>query len=302
MLDWDDLRFFLATARLRTLAAAAKQLHVTQSTVSRRLAGLQASLGVRLLHRSGSGYVLTLAGESIRAHVERVELETLAVERAVGGHDVKLEGIVRVGSAQLLTSHLLAASFAALHLQHHTILIEALSGTEAEMLATREADIVVRFRRFEEHDLVVRNVGHLAFGLYGSLAYLARHGGPEPGSGCAGHQLIELFDNREVPPHAGWIGEHAGRANVVLRADSYETQYWSAYNGGGLALLPCFRADREPALRRIALPAPVPAAEIWLGVRREDRHVPRIRIVLDLIAAAVRDNAALLEAATSEVA
>ena len=104
--------------------------------------------------------MLTLAGESICAHME---LEALTVERAVGGHDVRLDGIVRFGSVQLLTSHLLAASFAALHLQHHTILIEALSGTEGEMLATREADIVVRFRRFEEHDLVVGNVGSLAY-------------------------------------------------------------------------------------------------------------------------------------------
>ena len=46
MLDWDDLRFFLAVARHHTLAAAAKHLHVTQSTVSRRLASLQESMGV----------------------------------------------------------------------------------------------------------------------------------------------------------------------------------------------------------------------------------------------------------------
>ena len=87
---------------------------------------------------------------------------------------------------------------------------------------------------------------------------------------------------------------------MVLKADSYETQYWSAYNGGGLALLPCFRADREPALRRIATPMPAPAAEIWLGVRQDDRHMPRIRTVLDLIAGAVRDNAASLGASEVE--
>ena len=68
MLDWDDLRFFLAIARHRTLGAAAIHLRVTQSTVSRRLASLQEKMGVRLLQRAADGYVLTLAGESIRAH------------------------------------------------------------------------------------------------------------------------------------------------------------------------------------------------------------------------------------------
>ncbi len=53
MLDWDDLRFFLAIARHRTLSAAAKHLHVTQSTVGRRLASLQARMGVRLLQHTG---------------------------------------------------------------------------------------------------------------------------------------------------------------------------------------------------------------------------------------------------------
>jgi DNA-binding transcriptional LysR family regulator len=109
MLDWDDLRFFLAIARHRTLATAAKHLQVTQSTVSRRLASLQEKMGVRQLQRTVDGYVLTLAGESIRAHVERLEAEALSVERAVAGHDIRLDGLVRVTSSQLLTSHLTEA-------------------------------------------------------------------------------------------------------------------------------------------------------------------------------------------------
>ena len=134
MLDWDDLRFFLAIARHRTLAAAARHLHVTQSTVGRRLASLQAGMGVRLLQRTADGYVLTLAGESIRSRVERVEAEALSVEHAVAGHDVRLEGVVRVSSSQLVTSHLLAPCFAALHAHHPGILIEAHSSLPASRL------------------------------------------------------------------------------------------------------------------------------------------------------------------------
>ena len=89
-----------------------------------------------------------------------------------------------------------------------------------------------------------------------------------------------------------------------MRADSYETQHWSVCNGGGLALLPRFRADAEPGLRRISTPTPVPLAEVWLGVHRENRRVPRVRTVLDAIAAAVRGRANLLNpaAAVSEPA
>ena len=81
MIDWDDLRFFLAAIRQGNLSAAARELHVAQSTVGRRLASLETSLGVRLLNRTPNGYVPTLAGEEVRAHAERLEAETLALER-----------------------------------------------------------------------------------------------------------------------------------------------------------------------------------------------------------------------------
>ena len=294
MLDWDDLRFFLAVARHGTLATAARHLHVTQSTVSRRIAAMQAGMGVRLLQRTTDGYVLTLAGESIRQHVERVEAETQLVETTVAGLDARLSGMVRVASSQVLTSHLLALCFTALHALHPDIVIEALPDLAGKALAAREADIVVGLRRFEHHDLVARSIGHLAFGLYACVSYLAHHGEPDLGSGCNGHRLITLVDDQTLPDQAAWLADHAGRAQVVLRADSYETQHWSASCAGGLALLPRFRADAEPALRRIDTPAPAPPAEIWLGAHHENRQVPRVRAVLDCIAEVVRGKAVML--------
>jgi DNA-binding transcriptional LysR family regulator len=64
MLDWDNLRFFLTISRHGSLSAAAMDLHVAQSTVGRRLASLEASLGGRLLNRTPEGYVPTLAGRA----------------------------------------------------------------------------------------------------------------------------------------------------------------------------------------------------------------------------------------------
>ncbi|HET6605043.1 MAG TPA: LysR family transcriptional regulator [Rhodopila sp.] len=296
MLDWDDLRFFLSVARHKTLAAAAKHLQVTQSTVSRRLTSLQDGMGARLLVRTGDGYVPTLAGESIRAHVERVEAETLAVERAVAGHDERLEGLVRVASSQLLASHLLAPSFAALHALHGNILIEALPESTGD-LTGRDVDIIVRLRRFESQELVVRRIGEIAFGLYGCVSYLIRHGHPDIAEGCPGHQLITRLTDYEGSAQSAWLAENAARAHITLKADSYETQLWAASCGGGLALLPRFRADAEPALRRLSTTVGVPSSEVWLGVHRENRQMPRVRIVLDLIAEAVRTRSEILNPA-----
>lgn len=288
MLDWDDLRFFLAVARQRSLAAAARQMGVTQSTVGRRLASLEAAIGARMFHRRADGYVLTLAGKEILANVERIEGEALHLERIVGGHDARMAGVVRVTGNQLVTSHLVAPCLAELHARDRSVMVELLPLLSGDALATREADIGVQLKPFEYQDLVVRKLGSIAFGVYASCDYLGRCGEPDMDDGYASHQLITLLEDRELPAHVAWLSEHASRAEVVLRSDNYETQHWATACGCGLAVLPRFRADAEPVLRRLATQAPVPSADIWLGVHRENRDKPRVRAVLDCIANAVR--------------
>jgi DNA-binding transcriptional LysR family regulator len=208
MLDWDDLRFFLALARHGTLSSAAKVLHVSQSTVGRRLNSLEATLAVRLLNRTPEGYVPTLAGEEVRRKAESLEAEALALERDVTGRDTRLRGLVRVTCAETIAAHLLAPSFASLHAQHPDIMIELIPNPRELSLAMREADISVRMRQPEQHDLVVRRIGGIAFGLYATAGYIRERGELNFDDGCPDHHLItQMEDSQEMsrpPTAAGW--------------------------------------------------------------------------------------------------
>jgi DNA-binding transcriptional LysR family regulator len=135
MLDWDDLRFFLTLTRTGSLSAAARDLRVAQSTVGRRLASLEASLGVRLLNRTPDGYLPTLAGEEVRVQAERLEAEALSLERIVGGRDTRLAGLVRVTCAETIASHILAPCFGALHAEHPDMMVELISNARELSLA-----------------------------------------------------------------------------------------------------------------------------------------------------------------------
>ena len=297
LLDWDDLRFFLAIARTGSLSAAARALRVTQSTVGRRLASLEAGLGTRLLHRTPEGYVPTLAGEAILAQVERIEAETLAMERAVGGRDALLEGVVRVTAVETLASHVIAPALCAFQRSHPEISIELLASVRHVSLAMREADIAVRLARFEQHDLVARRIGIMAHGLYASPAYLERHGMPDFAAGCAGHRLITGLDGAEVAQLADWLAELAPRATVALRTDSPEAQLQAALCGQGMACLPRLRGD-VPGSGALQPLRPLHAravVEIWLAVHKDNRKTPRIRLVADAVAAAVRSRAGELD-------
>ena len=283
MLDWDDLRFFLALARTGSLSAAARDLRVAQSTVGRRLASLETSLGVRLLNRTPDGYLPTLAGDEVRAQAEKLEAEALSLERTVAGRDNRLAGLVRVTCAETIASYLLAPCFAALHAEHPDMMVELLSNSRELSLAMREAEISVRLTRSDQHDLVVRKIGSLDFGLYAAPAYLERQDQPDYAAGCPGQHLITQLDDIQDAAQTSWLADLAPRARVAVQTNSHEAAVLAAVHGGGLACLARFRGDRESGLTRLTTPSPPPSAGIWLVVHRDNRHTARIRTVLSHI-------------------
>lgn len=295
MLDWDDLRFFLALSRHGSLSAAAKVLHVSQSTVGRRLNSLEATLGVRLLNRTPDGYVPTLAGVDVREKAERLEAEAIALERDVTGRDTRLRGLVRVTCAETLAAHILAPSFAKLHEQHPDIMIELIPNPRELSLAMREADISLRMRQPEQHDLVVRRVGGIAFGIYATPDYVRNHGGLDVEDGCTGHRLITQLEDTQEMTQSAWLTDLASRAIVVLQTSSHEAAVLAAASGGGLACLARFRGDGEARLTRLPVPTEPPSADILLLVHKDNRDTPRIRVVLTHITECIHALTAVLQ-------
>ena len=294
-MDWDDLRFFLALARHGTLSAAAKVLHVSQSTVGRRLTSLEATLAVRLLNRTPEGYVPTLAGASVREKAERLEAEALALERDVSGRDARLRGLVRVTCAETMAAHILAPSFARLHTLHPDIMIELIPNSRELSLSMREADVSVRLSHPEQHDLVVRRIGGIAFGIYATADYLKERGPLDFDDGCTGHRLITQMDDTQEMTQSAWLTEMASRATVALQTSSHEAAVLAAANGGGLACLARFRADAEECLIRLPVPTEPPSADILLLVHKDNRDTPRIRVVLTHITDCIHELAPMLQ-------
>ena len=299
MLDWDDLRFFLSLARHGSLSAAAKELHVALSTVGRRLASLEAALGVRLLNRTPEGYRPTLAGEEVLAQSTQLEELALQLERSVGGRDVTLAGLVRVTCAETVAAHILAPTFAVLHQAYPDITVELIPNPRELSLSMREAEVSVRLKRPEQHDLVVRRIGTLAFGLYASTAYLEQHGPLDFAGGLPGQHCITQHEDVQDVTQTVWLGELMPRARISVQTTSHEAAVIAAVHGAGLACLACFRADAEPSLCRLVPPSLVPSAGIWLVVHRDSRSTPRIRVVLSAITANVRAMRARLDPAAA---
>jgi len=283
MLEWDDLKSFLAIARHGNLSAAARGLKVTQTTMGRRLEALHARAGATLLQKTPTGFVLTAAGERVLANVERMEAEALSVERAITGEDARIAGEVRITTVETFGARVLTPLLKPLLDAQPDLCIELITDTRALSLSRREADVALRLANFEQHEAVVRRVGDMAFGLYASRSYIAAAGHPDLGSGAPGHRVVALQEDLALLPEASRLAQLTRGAHVTLRSNSRDAQLQAVLAGYGLAMLPCYLARDAEDLVEIEPDSARVVRGIWLGVHRDTRHTPRIRLVLDSV-------------------
>ena len=290
---WDDLRVFLAIASERTLSAAARRLKVDQSTVGRRLAALEAATSARLFDRTPDGYVLTGAGEMVLPSIQEIEAAATSVERKLVGGDARLEGRVHLATSDSFAAWFLVPRLHALHQRHAGISVDLVTGNRPVNLARREADLSVRFSRPEQPHVVARRLGQAAWALYGAESYVGRFGVPRPRTQLEGHAVIGFGDQLRATAGARWLAENGARGRVVLWSDSLLSQAAAVAAGLGVSPLPCLFGDPHPDLRRLP-PGIVGHHDIWLVVHPDVRASARVRVVMDYLAALIKNEAPLL--------
>lgn len=285
MIDWDDLRHFLAVHRHGNLARAGAVLHINPTTVGRRLAALEERIGSRLFERHTSGWTITEAGLQLLPRAERIETEVLAVEREVAGADARLEGTVRVSATEMLATRFIVPYLWRFREMYPDLTIEMICTGDLLDLERREADIALALTRSSRESLIVRRIARSRLGLYASAKYLEKRGLPErPDETLAGHYVLLLADTRAFDFENEWMQRRLDGARVALRSDSVTALYAATLGGLGIALLPRAVADREPLLHHIeTTDAPEPRP-IWQMVHRDLQHAPRVRAVLDFLA------------------
>ncbi len=274
-LEWGHLRFFLELVRTGSHSRAARRLGVDRNTVSRRVAALEAELGVALFERGPQGWSQTPAGQELAELAGRVEENVLALARHVEARDPALRGTTRLTTVPHLATHLLPPALPALRRRHPALLLEVAADARAFDLSRREADLAMRTGRPRDSGLVARRLSQLAHAFYAGAD-------TEAGDRSAVDFRADLFlgGDAETDPHERWLHELAPGRQVVYRSNSTASLLAAARQGLGVVLLPCYIADGDPALRRLDGPDP-PSLEIWLLVHGDLRRTPRVRAVID---------------------
>lgn len=277
-MEWSDLKIFLAIARFGTLGAAARSLGLTQPTMGRRLRALEASVGQTLFQRTTEGFVLTEEGAAVLAGAERIEEETLAMERILAGGSRQLGGFLRLSSSDWFGAHVLSPVLAEFSQLHPKVVVELLTDSRLLSLPRREADLVFRIQPFTEAEIISRKLIHIKYGLY------IRRGAPHPRAfEGVGARLVTMDQAFGDMPDAGWLQRLLPRAEIVMRSNSRDVQAALCANGAGLAVLPRPLGNSLAAIELVDLGEAPPGRDTWIGYHRDMKRLARLRALLDLV-------------------
>ncbi len=245
--DWNDLRFLLALQRVGTFAEAARLTGVDETTVSRRLKRLEASLGTTLALKGRSGrYEMTEAATVILNHAERVEQETIAIGERLGLLSGKVAGTVRISSVPFIINRILVPGFKVLERSNPDLTVELVPEPKNVDLTKREADLAVRFSRPAHGGLEVkaRKLADMAFDVY-----CASH---LPSSGDGQLPWIGYDDTNRSLPQARWteaLRTAGGQQSAALRVADLDSALEATLRGHGRSILPKAVCNRDNRFR-----------------------------------------------------
>jgi DNA-binding transcriptional LysR family regulator len=284
MLDWNDLRFFLAVARDGSTLAASRRLRLSQTTVARRIAALERTLGLALFERRQGGYALTPAGEDLLPLAERVEAEAQEFADAAGAQTRQHSGTVRITSEDIYAIGLLSPLLRDLHERFPDIMIDLDMGQQMRDLGKGEADIALRSSSKDQPaGLVGRMLCKDDWTLYCSRAYAERHGAPASVEELKNHAIVGGGGGNLWRHYQAWLQQLGLEEQVAMHHANSTGLLTAVRSGFGIAVLPTVVADADPDLIRCIAPRADHGRILWLLTHERVRRTPRVRAVIDFL-------------------
>lgn len=295
-IDPNDLLIFASVAELGSFSRAAERLGLPKSTLSRRLAGLEHTLGERLLLRTTRRQVVTEFGQQLLGHARQVADEVEAVAALTAHRQVAPSGRLRVSMPSDFANVLLADMLAAFVALHPAITLELdLSPRRVDLLG-EGFDVAVRMGDLpDDRLLAARQLKVLTNGLYASPGYLAEHGQPATPQDLLDHVAVRLPGPQGEPGawtltqgEQRWEGVPPGR----FMANSPELLIRLAAAGSGIAAVPDVLAIadvHQGRLQRVLPGWSLPSHTAWAVFPGRKLMPTKTRAFIDMLRIALGD-------------
>ena len=287
MVELEDLRSFVEVVESGGFNSAARRLGVSKSIISRRIARLEAGLGIRLLSRTTRGISPTDPGLEYKARSERILAELEEAREAVAQRAGDVAGRLRLSAPLSFGVRHVAPILAEMAQRHPRLEIDVSYTDRLVDLIGERFDAAIRIGALKDSTLVARRIAPVRPVLVASPDYLARRGRPSTPGDLAGHDCL-IYTGRTV---AEWQFRADKRLISIrpqgrLCSDSGEAILQWAIAGLGIAEGPSFLASdaiESGALEPLLLDYARPEYAIYV-VRPPGAYVPvNVRVLIDTL-------------------
>jgi DNA-binding transcriptional LysR family regulator len=213
MSDLNAIAIFIQVVESHSFSQAARELRLPKATVSRKVALLEASLGVELIHRTTRKLYLTEAGKLYFQRCRNVLSEIEAVDRVVAALQVEPKGTLKITAPLVFGATVLGDWIAEFLQQYDQVRVEVLLSNQSLDLAAEGIDVAFRWQSdLNETDLEVHKpVKQVSYWVCASLDYLRQHGEPKIPQDLTQHDCIVMRSAMQIsegsqrhPGHADW--------------------------------------------------------------------------------------------------
>ena len=212
-----------------------------------------------------------------------------AIQDAMGTAAQQVRGLS--GRIRFTTPEAFAQTFAVSAIRefreaHPEITIDLLASEATLDLAAGEADVALRSGpQPSGPGLVIRKLFEDGWSIYCARTYAARHGMPTSEDDLASHSVIALPRGFRDVAIAEWLNDSVPESAIVLRSDGIPGLLAGLKSGSGVALMSDMVAETDASLIRCFVPPVALVVPIWLVTTERLRHEPRVRALMDFMAA-----------------
>ena len=279
-----DLELLLALARGGTLAEAAARLQADPSTVFRTVQRVEKGLGQRLFERTRTGYLPTDPMLEIARHAERMETELEAARAVAAGPQRELAGRVRITTTDSVLRGLVLPALQPLVREHPRLQFEVTSTNELLSLTRRDADLALRATPRPPEHLVGRHLGTIRFVICGSRALPAAQRRKDFDA------LPWVAPDDAMPEHPSVRWRHRAWPKLApaVFVDGIVGVVDAIHSGLGVGIVPLFMLREDKGLVALSTPLDGCESQLWLLAHPESRHLRRIAVAYQHLAATIR--------------
>jgi DNA-binding transcriptional LysR family regulator len=289
--EMSEIRLFVRMVTAGSLSETARRLNSSLPAMSRRLAGLENRLGVRLVDRSTRRFTLTEEGSRYHERAVKILADLDEAEAEISAKVSSPQGHIRVGAPPEIGRRRIAPLIAEFSQKYPRITIE-LSLTEAPIDVIGD-DLDIGVHAIPVGNVVTRKIMSSRRVLVASPDYLAKHGTPAKPDELLEHKCICLVRKRHIFDR--WTFSEGGRTREVqvrgvLMADNSEVAHEWAVMGCGITLKALWDIEDDlKAGRLVEVLAPFAVSDLYLYVFYPSRsHLPpRVRVFIDFLVASI---------------